>query len=94
MIFRTNEKEYRGTTAVEVVSSLAADAPEFTSGGERLLYEFLQWSLGQLGDRIPPRELEVSRRLADETLARNYLLLRDEYGVGQLIDERRGPTPL
>lgn len=94
MIFRTNEKEYRGTTAVEVVRALAADATEFTRGGERLLYEFLQWSLGQLGDQIPPRELEVSRRLADETLARNYLLLRDEYGVGQLIDERRGAAPL
>lgn len=94
MIFRTNEKEYRGASAVEVVSALAADAPEFTRGGERSLYEFLQWSLRQLGDRIPPRELEVSRRLGDETLARNYLLLRDEYGVGQLIDDARGPASL
>ena len=92
MIFRFNKKEYHGATAVEIVSQLAGDARGFVttgaaSGGDALK-EFLNWSLKQLGDRLPPREMYVSDRLGDEAIARNYLLMRDEYGIGELTDEK------
>jgi hypothetical protein len=41
-------------------------------------------SLGQLRDRTPLREIDVSDRLDDEMLALSYLYLRDEFGAGQL----------
>jgi len=48
------------------------------------LRRFLRDSLEQLRDRIPLRELDVSDRLDDETLALSYLYLRDEFGAGEL----------
>ena len=85
MIFRVGDKEYRGATALEVVRALQRD--EAGVGPEsQPLREFLLFSLSRLGDCVPPRELDVSHRLGDETLALGYLCLRDEYGAGELLD--------
>jgi hypothetical protein len=83
MLFRIGEKEYSGTSAVDIVDALKIDTPE----GDRQdlsLREFILWSMAQLNDRIPLRELDVSDKLSNEVLALNYLLLRDEYGAGVL----------
>jgi len=83
MLFRTGEKEYTGKSAVDIVDALKVDMPD--EGQEQLsLREFILWSMSQLSDRIPLRELDVSDQLSNEMLALNYLLLRDEYGVGAL----------
>ncbi|MCA1849596.1 MAG: hypothetical protein LC672_00740 [Acidobacteria bacterium] len=85
MIFRVGDKEYRGATALEVVRALQRE--EAGVGPEsQTLRGFLLFSLSRLGDRVPPRELDVSPRLVDETLALSYLYLRDEYGAGELLD--------
>lgn len=88
MIFRFADKEYRGATAVEIVQQLAGDARGFAASGGNALNEFLNWSVKQFGDRLPPREMEISDRLNDEALARNYLLMRDEYQLGELTDDQ------
>jgi hypothetical protein len=88
MLFRIGEKEYSGESAADIVHALQLDM----LGGQRQqlsLREFLLWSLSQLRDRIPLRELDVSDKLENETLALNYLYLRDEYGAGELSDVRR-----
>ena len=72
-----------GETALEIVNALkieVADGPESSVQ----LREFLRQSFALLSDRIPLRELDVSDRLDDETLALSYLYLRDEYGAGEL----------
>ena len=90
MIFSFKDKEYRGATAVEIVMQIARDTQEFAASGGNALYEFLNWSLKQLGDRLPPREMDISDRLGDEALARNYLLMQAEYQLGELTDEKTG----
>lgn len=83
MLFRIDEKEYTGNSAVDIVDALKFDMPE----GEQQhlpLRDFIIWSMSQLSDRIPLRELVVSDRLSNEMLALNYLLLREEYGAGTL----------
>lgn len=83
MLFRSGEKEYTGKSAVDIVDALKLDLLD--GGQENLpLREFIRWSMSQLGDRIPLRELDVSDQLSNEMLALNYLLLRDEYGIGSL----------
>jgi hypothetical protein len=47
------------------------------------LRQFLLWSLSQLDNQIPSRELDVSDKLTDEVVALNYLYLRDDYGAGR-----------
>jgi len=81
MLFRVDEKEYSGQSAVDIVDALKSDMPE---GEQRhlSLREYILWSMSQLSDRIPLRELDVSDKLSNEMLALNYLLLRDEYGAG------------
>ena len=83
MLFRIGEKEYTGTSAVDIVDALRLDLPD---GEQRHLSvrEFILWSMSQLNDRIPLRELDISEKLSNEILALNYLLLRDEYGAGVL----------
>jgi hypothetical protein len=88
MLFRIGEKEYSGESAVDIVHALQLEM----LGGQRQqlsLREFLLWSMSQMRDRIPLRELDVSDKLSNETLALNYLYLRDEYGAGQLSGVRR-----
>lgn len=88
MIFQIGEKRYSGSSALEIIEALRSD--EDDRGPQPLtLRQFLLRSLSQLSDRIPPRELDVSNRLSDETLALSYLFLRDEYGAGELLDVPR-----
>ena len=87
MIFRVREKEFSGTSAVDVVRALErADEEYHHCGGS--IRQYLLWSLNQLGGSVPARDLDLSDRLEDEALALDYLLLLDEYGVGEII----GPT--
>jgi hypothetical protein len=83
MLFRIGEKEYTGKSAVDIVDALKFDMPD---GEQKNLSvrEFILWSMSQLNDRIPLRELDISDKLSNEMLALNYLLLRDEYGAGTL----------
>jgi hypothetical protein len=85
MMFRIGEKEYSGSSALEIIDALRQDMME--PQNQRLsLRQFLIWSLGQLSDRIPLRELDVSDKLSNEMVALSYLYLRDEYGAGELLD--------
>jgi len=85
MIFRTDEKEYIGATAVEIVSQMARDAAGFTAQTSDVFYESLQWSLAGLSDYLPARELDLSPRVNNEILARGYLSLRHDYGIGEFL---------
>jgi hypothetical protein len=86
MIFRFNNKEYQGATAVEVVNQMATDAADFTTRTGNTLQEFLEWSLKKMSDRLPPRELQLSERVSDEVQARGYLSLRHDFGIGELVE--------
>ncbi len=90
MRFRINGGEYAGASALDIVRAIERDAARDGRGWSSPR-EFLCWAHAELGDRVPPRELDVSDRLDDETLALNYLCLCDEYGVGELMD---GPRSL
>jgi hypothetical protein len=85
MVFRAGGKEYRGSSALEIVQALRCEAPRGDGAG-RTLRQFLRDSLEQLSDRIPLREIDVSDRLDEEMLALSYLYLRDEFGAGELRD--------
>ncbi len=85
MNFRKGDKWYQGATAAEIVRALERDAADYPHQGARLC-EFLRWSFAQCGDRIPQRELDLSARLDDETLALGYLCLCEQYGLGELSD--------
>lgn len=87
MVFRQGEKEFSGTSAVNVVRALERDDKEYPHCGGSIR-QYLGWSLNQLGSGVPPRDIDVSERLEDEALALGYLLLLDEYGLGEFI----GPT--
>ena len=84
MIFRRREKDFNGTSAVDVVRALERDDNEYQHCGGSVR-QYLSWSLNRLGDSVPPRDLDLSDRLEDEALALDYLLLLDEYGVGKMI---------
>jgi hypothetical protein len=86
IVFQTEEKVYRGTTALEIVRAMERDAGNFPEGGHSIR-GFLGWSLGRLGKQIPPREMDLSDRMDDDALALNYLYLRDEYGAGKLLTD-------
>ena len=83
MLFRIDEKEYSGRSAEDIVDALKIDMPD-EEQQHLSLREFILWSMSQLSDRIPLRELDVSDKLSNEMLALSYLLLRDEYGAGVL----------
>ena len=87
MIFRLGEKEFSGTSATDVVRALEREDKEYQHCGGSIR-QYLSWSLNQLGSSVPARDLDVSDRLDDEALALAYLVLLDEYGIGELI----GPT--
>lgn len=82
MLFRIGEKQYSGESAVDIVGALQID---MLKGQQQnlSLRDFLRWSMSELSDRIPSRELDISDKLSNETLALNYLYLRDEYGLGE-----------
>lgn len=84
MMFRARTQIFRGASAVDVVRALERDAEKYPYRGETIR-RFLNWSLGELGERVPPRELDLSATLGDEELALSYLYLLDEYGVGKVV---------
>jgi len=89
MIFRTKNKSYSGRSAIEVVRSLERDDKTYAEGGGPIR-QYLHWSVNQLSGSVPARDLELSHRLEDEPLALAYLLLLDEYGVGELVSDSSG----
>lgn len=92
MVFKTEEKNYCGASALEIVRALERDTRNYPHRGQSLR-QFLSWSLGRLKNFIPPREMDLSDRMEDEALALNYLYLRDEYGAGSLLINHRQSAP-
>ena len=86
MIFRLRGKDVSAGSAIEVVRALERDDGEYCHGGGPIR-QYLNWSLNQLRGNVPARDLELSHRLEDESLALAYLLLLDEYGVGEIVPE-------
>lgn len=86
MVFRVDNKDYCGSTALEIVQALETDTKEYPNRGQPLR-QFLKWSLHTLSKQIPPRDMHLSKRMKVEELALNYLYLRDEYGAGKLLTE-------
>ena len=84
MIFKSKNKYYSGVSALDVVRSLERDDKAYAKGGGPIR-QYLHWSLNQLRDSVPPRDLDVSDRLEEEALALGYLLLLDEYGIGEMV---------
>ena len=84
MIFRVRGKDVRGRSAIEVVRALERDDREYPND-KGPLRQYLIWSLNRLNGCVPPRDLDLSNRLEDETLALGYLLLLDEFGVGKIL---------
>lgn len=85
MVFSAGDKEYCGSSALEIVQALKRETTRTGDHGKPIR-QFLLESLEQFRDRIPLRELDVSDRLSDEMLALSYLYLRDEFGAGELKD--------
>lgn len=87
MVFRVDKKEYRRSTALEIVRALESDTREYPHHGQPVR-KFLKWSLQELSKQITPRDMHLSKRMKVEDLALNYLCLRDEYGAGHLLIDR------
>ena len=85
--FLFKDKEYKGASAVDIVRAQEREANDYPHRGQSIR-TFLKWSLENLRDRIPPRDLDLSDALQDDELALSYLYLRDEYGAGNLSIER------
>jgi hypothetical protein len=85
MFFRFEDQFYTGDTAVEIVWALARDTPKYNTEVSGLS-KYVRWSLEQMEDRIPRRELDVSDTLAEETIAYAYLCVLDRYNLGKLYD--------
>ncbi len=83
MIFRFRGKDFKGPSWIDVVRSLERDDKEYRPCGGPIRH-YLSWSLNQLRGTVSPRDIHLSDRLEDETLALGYLLLLDEYGIGEL----------
>lgn len=88
LTFQVKGKKYRGASALEIVRALESDAEDYPHCGQSV-GQFLRWSLERLGDRLPPRDLDLSDRLEDDALALSYLYLRDEYDAGKLLVEAK-----
>jgi hypothetical protein len=84
MIFRVDNKDFCGNTALEIVRAMELDTDEYPNRGQPV-QKFLKWSLQELSKQIPPRDMHLSKRMKPEELALSYLCLRDEYGAGQLL---------
>ena len=84
LIFRFRGKEFNGLSWIDVVRSLEHDDKEYRSCGGPIR-QYLTWSLNHLSGTVEPRDMDLSDRLEDETLALGYLLLLDEYGVGEVV---------
>ena len=84
MTFRFRGKEFKGVSWIDVVRSLEREDKGYRSCGGSIR-DYLSWSLDQLRGTVPARDIHLSDRLEDETLALGYLLLLDEYGVGEIV---------
>lgn len=84
MIFQVKNTRYHGCSAVDIVRQLESDIPDYPYP-RRSLREFLLWSLDHFRDRVHPREMDLSDRLEDETLALGFLYLLDESEAGKMI---------
>ena len=68
MIFRIKGVDFSAKSAIELVRDLERNDKDYPySGGP--LRQYLIWSLDQLSGSVPPRDLDLSDRLEDETLA-------------------------
>lgn len=90
-MFIYKNKKYLGKTAVKILRAVEGDAEDYPNKNGTIK-DFLVWSMGQMSDQIPLRELDVSPKLSDETLAFNYLCLLDKYKIGTL--ENRQVLPV
>jgi hypothetical protein len=86
LLFQSGGQSYRGESAIEIVRGLERAAADYPYRGQSIR-QFLLWSLDKLGDKVHPRELDLSDRLDEEALAFSYLCLCDEYDAGELIVE-------
>jgi hypothetical protein len=84
MVFRCSGKEYRGRSALEVVDMLKQE----THGLEVRMTarQFMLYSFAELRHQIPLRQVDTTGRMDVETFALSYLYLRDEYGLGELLE--------
>lgn len=83
MEFCFEGKTYVGETASDIVQALQRGGPG--AGPEESLRGFIRRSFEKLKDIVPNRDLQIPDRLDDETLARYFLCLCDEYGEGKLL---------
>lgn len=86
MIFRLRGKDVKGRSAIEVVRALERDEKAYLDAGGPIR-QYLNWSLNRLRGSVPARDLDLSKTLEDESLALAYLLLLDEYSVGEMVSE-------
>ena len=86
MIFWIGERQYSGTSAVQIVRAIEHDDNEYCNHGGPIR-DYMTFYLNRLTVRVSARDLDLSDRLEDETLARSYLLLLDEYGLGEFVDQ-------
>ncbi len=89
MVFRTGPNRYSGTSATEIIREMERDAADYPDKGGTL-HQFLTWSLAQLDDRLPLRELDLNAQLSEETLALSFLCLLEEYRLGVLAQTDKG----
>jgi hypothetical protein len=83
LIFWLDSRVYRGSSAAEIVRKMERDSMKFRREGGTL-YDFISWSLLQLDDHIPQRELAISEKVGEETMALSFLCLLDRFGLGEL----------
>ena len=82
MIFWMDSTSYAGSSAIEIIRKIERDTTEYVQEGT--VRDFIAWSLLRLNDQLPLRELALSDRVTDETLALSYLCLLDQYELGEL----------
>jgi len=90
MVFKSGSNSYRAARAVDVIRAMERDEGGYSSQGASV-QQFLQWSLERLDAHIPLRDLFLGMQVDDETLALSYLLLLEQYGLGELFDD---PEPI
>jgi hypothetical protein len=83
MIFYIWSKQYCGSSAVEIARKIEQDCTSYHRNGGTVR-DFIFWSLLQFEGQLPFRELALSDKVSDETLALSYLCLLDKYGLGEL----------
>ena len=83
MIFWMDSTSYSGSSAIEIIGKIERDTTEYLQE-EGTTRDFIAWSLLKLSDQLPLRELDISDKVTDETLALSYLCLLDQYGLGEL----------